>query len=201
MAKRAIKRKATKGPSNLADYLKRPYGRVVTPETDGSYRAEIIEFPGCITLGESGPEALCKLETTAIHWLEAAIKQGQRVPDPIETGTGFSGKLVLRLPKSLHKRAAHFAARDGVSLNQFIVTCVAENVGANSSWGGITLHFQPGIKSTVTQTLLRVSYQQSEMLSVLSTGALSTGPLVPAQPVLQITGLPAQLTGAANAGS
>ncbi|TKB31861.1 MAG: toxin-antitoxin system HicB family antitoxin, partial [Mesorhizobium sp.] len=39
------------------------------------------------------------------------------------------GKLVLRMPKSLHQRTALYAERDGVSLNQFIVTCLAEQVG------------------------------------------------------------------------
>jgi hypothetical protein len=39
---------------------------------------------------------------------------------------------VVRLPKTLHKKAAHAAARDGVSLNQFIVSCVAEQVGSRS---------------------------------------------------------------------
>ena len=39
------------------------------------------------------------------------------------------GKLVLRMSKGLHKRAAMSAEREGVSLNQFIVTCVAEQVG------------------------------------------------------------------------
>lgn len=37
--------------------------------------------------------------------------------------------MVLRLPKSLHKKAARLAERDGVSLNQFIVAGLAEHVG------------------------------------------------------------------------
>ena len=32
---------------DLAEYLKAPYGRVVVPESDGTFRAEITEFPGC----------------------------------------------------------------------------------------------------------------------------------------------------------
>jgi predicted RNase H-like HicB family nuclease len=110
------------------DYLKRPYGRFVVPESDGTFRAEIIEFPGCIAVGDTAAEALANLENVAESWLEATIAKGQRVPDPIESA-GFSGKLVVRLPKSLHKKAAHAAARDGVSLNQFIVSSISEQVG------------------------------------------------------------------------
>jgi hypothetical protein len=41
----------------------------------------------------------------------------------------YSGKLVVRLPKSLHRQAALAANREGVSLNQFIVSSIAEQIG------------------------------------------------------------------------
>ena len=112
-----------------AAYLSKPYGRVVTPETDGSFHAEILEFPGCIAIGDEPAEALANLEEVAASWLEATIEKGQDVPEPRDDSS-FSGKLVLRLPKSLHRKAARQAARDNVSLNQFIVASVAEQVGA-----------------------------------------------------------------------
>jgi predicted RNase H-like HicB family nuclease len=126
------------------DYLKRPYGRVVVPEADGSFRAEIIEFPGCIAVGDAAAEALANLEEVAASWLEATIAKGQRVPEPTET-VGFSGKLVLRLQKSLHKKAAHLAAREGVSLNQFIVNAVAEQIGSVQAHSTTNLYVQVGL--------------------------------------------------------
>jgi predicted RNase H-like HicB family nuclease len=111
-----------------AEYLNRPYGRVVIPESDGTFRAEIIEFPGCIAVGDTAAEALANLEGVAESWLEATLAKGQRISEPMENG-GFSGKLVLRLPKTLHKKAAYMAARDGVSLNLFIISSVAQQVG------------------------------------------------------------------------
>jgi antitoxin HicB len=115
----------------LAEYLKAPYGRVVVPESDGTFRAEITEFPGCIAVGDTAAEALANLEDVAISWLEATLAKGQHVPEPIDS-SGFSGKLVLRLAKSLHKRAAYAAKHDAVSLNHFIVNCIAEQVGMRS---------------------------------------------------------------------
>jgi predicted RNase H-like HicB family nuclease len=114
-----------------AEYLKMPYGRVVVPEEDGTFRGEIIEFPGCIAVGDTAAEALANLEDVAESWLEATLARGQHVPEPIEN-QGFSGKLVVRLPKTLHKKATYAAAREGVSLNQFIANSVAEQVGACS---------------------------------------------------------------------
>lgn len=136
-----------------AEYLKKPYGRYVVPESDGTFRAEIIEFPGCIAVGNTAAEALANLEDVAASWLEATIARDLRVPEPVEN-TAFSGKLVVRLPKTLHKKAARMAAQDGVSLNQFIVSSVAEQVGystarsaaprlrAMSSWGQLLLNTQ-----------------------------------------------------------
>lgn len=115
-----------------AEYLKKPYGRYVVPESDGTFRAEIIEFPGCIAVGDTAAEALASLEDVAASWLEATIARGQQVPEPIEN-TAFSGKLVVRLPKSLHKKAVFWAAQDGVSLNQFIVSSIAQQVGYSTA--------------------------------------------------------------------
>ena len=38
--------------------------------------------------------------------------------------------LSLRLPKSLHRHAKEVAERDGISMNQFISTAVAEKLSA-----------------------------------------------------------------------
>src|SRR5271169_2780194 len=111
-----------------ASYLKLPYARIIIPETDGTYRGEILEFPGCIATGDTPGEALDSLEEVATEWLESALERNQSIPAPVEE-TEFSGRLVLRMPKSLHKKAARLAERDGVSLNQFIVISLAENVG------------------------------------------------------------------------
>jgi predicted RNase H-like HicB family nuclease len=110
------------------DYLRRPYARLVIPDADGSYFAEIVEFPGCFADGKTAAEALENLESVAIDWLNTIIAQGQDIPDPMDSND-FSGKLVLRMTKGLHKRAALWAGREGVSLNQFITTCLAEAVG------------------------------------------------------------------------
>jgi predicted RNase H-like HicB family nuclease len=111
-----------------SEYLKKPYVRQLVPEADGSFRAEILEFPGCIAIGDTAAEAFANLESVAESWLISTIAKGQRVPDPIEN-VGYSGKLVLRLPKTLHRKATQVAAREGGSLNQFIVACIAEGVG------------------------------------------------------------------------
>ena len=114
-----------------AGYLKKPYARILIPEPDGAFRAEILEFSGCIALGDTVEAALAMLEDVAWGWLEAALDKGRAIPEPMEN-IEFSGKLILRLPKSLHKKASRAAERDGISLNQFIVSSLAQQVGAQS---------------------------------------------------------------------
>ena len=109
--------------------LLQPYARIILPESDGSFRGEIMEFPGCVATGNSAEETITRLEETAKSWLLEVLEQGQPVPQPIENSNDFSGRLVLRLPKSLHKKSAWIAEREGVSLNQLIVSSLAQSVG------------------------------------------------------------------------
>jgi antitoxin HicB len=112
----------------IVSYLRQPYARIVVPEEDGTFRGEILEFPGCIATGDTPTETFSSLDEVASAWLKGALEQNQPIPEPVEN-TEFSGRLVLRMPKSLHKKAAILAERDGISLNQFIVMSLAENVG------------------------------------------------------------------------
>ncbi|MGD0266541.1 MAG: type II toxin-antitoxin system HicB family antitoxin [Candidatus Methylomirabilota bacterium] len=111
------------------DYLKSPYARILMPETDGTYAAEILEFPGCFAQGQTPAEAYSNLEEAARGWIAAALEHEQEIPKPTVNQVR-SGRLALRLPRSLHHQASRLAERDGTSLNQFVVTSVASRVGA-----------------------------------------------------------------------
>lgn len=115
---------------SVKEILSKPYARVLVPESDG-FRAEILEFPGCLAEGDSAAEAYEALEAVAESWIEATLESGLAIPEPSENYE-FSGKLVLRLPKSMHKKASIAADRDGVSLNQFIVSSIAYQCGVRS---------------------------------------------------------------------
>lgn len=83
------------------------------------------------------------VESVAESWIEAAMANGQAIPEPVEAAD-HSGKLVLRLPKSLHTRAAYSARIEGVSLNQFIANAVAISVGSaevrQQGFSGVTIN-------------------------------------------------------------
>lgn len=111
------------------DYLRKPYARVVIPDESGGYYAEILEFPGCFADGSTVEQAYEELENAAESWIEVRLSLGQEVPKPF-SNLDYSGTISLRLPRSVHKRAAIMAERDRTSLNTFLVSAVAERVGA-----------------------------------------------------------------------
>lgn len=113
----------------MIELLNKPYSYVIVKNDDDSYSGEIAEFPGCFAQGETITEAMENLLSAAESWIEATIDQGLPIPEPMSIQE-FSGRVALRLPKSLHKKAAEQAALDGISLNQFLVDAVAEKVGA-----------------------------------------------------------------------
>lgn len=107
--------------SEIIRIISRPYNRIVTPITDekGSrYIASVLEFPGCQAPGYTVEEAYNALITVMEGWIEARIKEGLDVPEPVGNES-YSGRFVLRLPKSLHCRLAMEAQKEGVSLNQY----------------------------------------------------------------------------------
>jgi len=116
-------------PKSMQEYLKEPYARMLIPDEQGGYAAEILEFPGCFAEGETADEAMQALERAAESWIQAALDQGQEIPSPF-MNQGYAGKVALRLPRSLHRKATQFAERDGTSLNQFLVSAIAARVGA-----------------------------------------------------------------------
>jgi len=106
---------------NVQDYLKLPYNIVIRHVTDKSgsyYFARVQELEGCISDGETVEEAHSNIREAMEGWIETKLEAGFDVPTPIDIDN-YSGKFVVRLPKSLHARLAAEAEREGISLNQY----------------------------------------------------------------------------------
>lgn len=102
-------------------YMKLPYNYIIQPISDESgnyYYARVLEFDGCQSTGETFEEAYSNLKEAMEGWIEAKIEGGFKVPLPVGYEK-FSGKFVIRLPKSLHYKLAVEAKQEGVSLNQY----------------------------------------------------------------------------------
>lgn len=123
------------------DYLQLPYARLLIPNGDGSFSAEILEFTGCFAQGETAEEAIRNVNASAAEWIDAAMGSGREIPEPFTT-RGYSGTISLRLPKAIHRQASRLAERDGVSLNQYLLTAIAARVGADDLLNRIVQRWQ-----------------------------------------------------------
>lgn len=106
---------------NVQDYMRLPYNYIIKLMRDesGSYfHASVLELDGCQSTGETFQEAYDSLMEAMEGWLEAKLENGFTIPAPLDNDR-FSGKFVVRLPKTLHARLAMEAEREGVSLNQY----------------------------------------------------------------------------------
>ncbi len=93
----------------------------VDEDGDVFWLAEIPDLPGCMTDGATPDEALENLEDAKRLYVETLMEDGFDIPEPTHSRE-YSGKLLVRMPKSLHARLALSASREGVSLNQYVVS-------------------------------------------------------------------------------
>ena len=104
----------------IKDYMELPYTRLVQEMNDESghyFYGRILELDGCQSTGDTLEELYQSLNEAMEGYFE--VKQENNLPIPIpETADKYSGKFIVRLPKSLHQRLAIEAQKEGVSLNQ-----------------------------------------------------------------------------------
>jgi antitoxin HicB len=117
---------------SVDDYLAMPYTiEVVHDESDeySGWFARVVELPGCMTQADTFAELEEMIEDAMRAWIETALEDGQVIPEP-RSVEDYSGKFVIRVPKSLHRELVEAAEREGVSLNTFVNVTLGRAVGA-----------------------------------------------------------------------
>ena len=113
----------------LEDYLSLPYKIEIYPSPEEGYAARVVELPGCISQGQTLQEVTANIEDAKVCWLEVALAEGITIPEPSLNTEEYSGKLVVRMPKSLHRLLVEQAKGENVSLNQYINFQLSKGVG------------------------------------------------------------------------
>ena len=108
-------------------YMSLPY-TVEIKKTEEGYFAKVVELPGCMTWTEDFAGLQEMIEDAMATWIEDALEDGDPVPEP-EDANDYSGRLNLRIPKSLHRDLARRATEEKVSLNQLMVSELARSAG------------------------------------------------------------------------
>ena len=98
-------------------------------EEDEGFIAEAPDLPGCSAWGATEEKAAREAQKAIAAWLEAAHAAGITIPAPsvAEPLDRYSGKFLVRVPRSVHARLARKAKQEGVSLNQLVVSVLARS--------------------------------------------------------------------------
>lgn len=98
-------------------------------EDGGGYSA-CIPALGRLAFEASGATidgAIANLKRVSEILLEEFRERGLDLPDPPPRPDDFSGRLLLRMPKHIHRRLDREARENGVSLNSYIVSILADS--------------------------------------------------------------------------
>lgn len=105
--------------------------RPLATNEGGGWLASFPDLPGCMGDGETPQAAIADGYSAAQAWLTVAQACGDPIPKPGMGGE--SGRFVARVPKSLHTRLVARAEQEGVSMNTFLVSIIAEGVSARAT--------------------------------------------------------------------
>ena len=106
--------------------------------------------------GETIDEALSNLQRVKEERLGEYLEEGLDIPEPDEEDDSYSGKFLVRIPKSLHRELAHRAKEEGVSLNSLVTSILSRGM-VEQKW----VVLLEGLKSFFVAQTLRRSYSRS----------------------------------------
>src|SRR4051812_10906224 len=96
---------------------------------DGAYVARVPALgPGIAADGPTPADAAREITQVAEAVIEDMRADGEPLP-PEDSRAGYSGKINLRMPRSLHEELDRLATAEGVSLNQEMLTLLARGAG------------------------------------------------------------------------
>lgn len=118
------------------------------------WAAKSLQLNGCIGQGDTIEEAVKELEENEAVWLETAEEVGIPIPAvQVEIPQEYSGKMTLRVSPNVHRKAAAYAKKEGISLNQYINDAIVSKNSEMSTLNFLSenvLDFAVRMKQTIT---------------------------------------------------
>jgi predicted HicB family RNase H-like nuclease len=99
-----------------------------------------------MTQGDTFEELGEMIQDAMRMWIETALEDGVDIPEP-RLEEEYSGKFIVRVPKSLHRELVATAEREGVSLNMYVATVLGKAVG-DPSFSGSAEPFLYGLRTS-----------------------------------------------------
>jgi antitoxin HicB len=113
------------------------YSHVISPidaADGGGFMFTMPDIPGVMADGATEMQAIADGQEAFIATVSAMVDMGQKVPAPAFNAQDFtpasaSGKVLARLPRSMHLQLTARAKTEGVSLNSLVLAFIAEGLG------------------------------------------------------------------------
>ena len=109
-------------------YLGLPYSVELRREPDEEWFVHVREWPGCMSQADTAEEALAAIQEVIPLWLEGALESDYEIPEP-RGADDYSGRFMVRVPRSLHRSLAELAEREAISLNLLVNVALAAFIG------------------------------------------------------------------------
>jgi antitoxin HicB len=110
--------------NGLDHHLALNYHKRLYQDDEGDWIVEIDDLPGCLADGKTPDEAVKNSREAMRSWMESRLSSGLDIPEPSILDE-YSGRLLLRMPKYIHRRLAIQSQQEGSSLNQYIVSILS----------------------------------------------------------------------------
>jgi predicted RNase H-like HicB family nuclease len=147
-------------------------------DEDEGFIAVAPDLPGSSAFGETEAEALSELDQAIGAWIEAARAAGNTVPAPSRPASPSlpSGKVLVRMPRTLHQSLVQEADREDVSLNQFVVYVLSRYSEVNMSIRSASTTFtaRDALELTTGTTYLWTGFINNLETNTFITGRGST---------------------------
>jgi predicted RNase H-like HicB family nuclease len=101
-------------------------------DDDGGFIAIAKDLPGCSAFGKTQAKAIAEIQHAIKAWQEATKAAGNLIPPPshpVDDATLPSGKILLRVPRTVHAALIECAKKEAISLNQHLVSVLSASVG------------------------------------------------------------------------
>ena len=171
----------------------------VTLDEGEHFEAVVAELPDLVEYAETYDQAYSLAVDSIATLKEAALEQGRVFPEPMPSQAleEFSGRVTLRMSKSLHASVSKLADREGVSLNSWIVEAVSARKGAGFSVSAVASAY----RAETVQAFKVVSAKALDARSQPTTWKRLTPHVLSGNQVIEVKGASAQQMSTAKAAS
>lgn len=130
------------------------------------YAVKYFDFPNIVGFGETIEEAIKEADGNLCYYIQYCKEKGIEIPEPsVHEELEVSGKVTLRMSKTLHKHTIERATKEGVSLNSLLCEAISNYIYSKNVAEKIVEKSQCAISEVFFYGAMKdIEYKKSEIL-------------------------------------